>query len=178
MRRSNARTRVATAASSSNHNSWLTNPILESSRMTPAIGGLPTSPSRQGSASEGGGFDIGVQAPFPYELAFGGEFYLRAVTPSPSSLPHHPRWWEHRYTHPHLQVPLRLPALVRDKGLAFVRINPGLSAFAENLDAAGESLSELVKFGKGRIPRGNWRDTKIRLMATTGLMMLDAEVQG
>ncbi|KAL2331308.1 hypothetical protein Fmac_018889 [Flemingia macrophylla] len=61
----------------------------------------------------------------------------------------------HRHAHPRLQVPLRPPALVRDKGLAFVLVNPGLSAFDEDPDATDESLSELVEFGKERIPRGN-----------------------
>ncbi|XP_061355433.1 probable apyrase 6 isoform X2 [Gastrolobium bilobum] len=63
------------------------------------------------------------------------------------------------------------------EGLASMRVNPGLSSFAEDPDGAGMSLSELVEFGKGRIPRGSWRDTEIRLMATAGLRMLDAEVQ-
>lgn len=64
------------------------------------------------------------------------------------------------------------------EGLASMRVNPGLSSFAEDPDGAGGSLSELVEFSKGWIPRESWRDTEIRLMATAGLRMLDAEVQG
>lgn len=63
------------------------------------------------------------------------------------------------------------------EGLASMRVNPGLSSFAEDPDGAGGSLSELVKFAKDRIPRERWRDTEIRLMATAGMRMLDAEVK-
>ncbi|KAL9328192.1 hypothetical protein ACSQ67_003195 [Phaseolus vulgaris] len=63
------------------------------------------------------------------------------------------------------------------EGLASMRVNPGLSAFAEDPDGAGGSVSELVEFAKGRIPRESWGETSIRLMATAGLRMLDAEVQ-
>ncbi|KAL2327087.1 hypothetical protein Fmac_020514 [Flemingia macrophylla] len=65
--------------------------------------------------------------------------------------------------------------LFRDKGLAFMHVNLGLSAFDEDPNATSESLLELVEFGKERIPRGNWKDTKIRLMAIVGLRMLDVE---
>ncbi|BAT99240.1 hypothetical protein LR48_Vigan06g106500 [Vigna angularis] len=63
------------------------------------------------------------------------------------------------------------------EGLASMRVNPGLSAFSEDPDGAGGSVSELVEFAKGRIPRVCWGETEIRLMATAGLRMLDAEVQ-
>ncbi|KAK7368048.1 hypothetical protein VNO80_10070 [Phaseolus coccineus] len=63
------------------------------------------------------------------------------------------------------------------EGLASMRVNPGLSAFAEVPDGAGGSVSDLVEFAKGRIPRESWGETSIRLMATAGLRMLDAEVQ-
>ncbi|CAJ1932072.1 unnamed protein product [Sphenostylis stenocarpa] len=63
------------------------------------------------------------------------------------------------------------------EGLASMRVNPGLSAFSEDADGAGRSVSELVEFAKGRIPRESWRETEIRLMATAGLRMLDAKVQ-
>ena len=63
------------------------------------------------------------------------------------------------------------------KGLDSMRVNPGLSSFAEDPDGAGRSLSELVEFAKSRIPRESWRETEIRLMATAGMRMLDVEVQ-
>lgn len=58
-----------------------------------------------------------------------------------------------------------------------MRVNPGLSAFSEDPGGAGGSVAELVEFGKRRIPRASWGETEIRLMATAGLRMLDAEVQ-
>lgn len=64
-----------------------------------------------------------------------------------------------------------------NEGLASMRVNPGLSAFAEDLEGAGRSLSELVEFAKGRIPRESWSQTEIRLMATAGMRLLNAEVQ-
>ncbi|XP_020207809.1 probable apyrase 6 [Cajanus cajan] len=64
-----------------------------------------------------------------------------------------------------------------EEGLASMRVNPGLSAFAEDPGGAGGSVAELVEFGKRRIPRASWGETEIRLMATAGLRMLDAEVQ-
>ncbi|RDX92835.1 putative apyrase 6 [Mucuna pruriens] len=63
------------------------------------------------------------------------------------------------------------------EGLASMRVNPGLSAFAEDPDGAGGSVSELVEFAKGRIPRESWGEAEIRLMATAGLRMLHAEAQ-
>ncbi|XP_014520985.1 probable apyrase 6 isoform X2 [Vigna radiata var. radiata] len=63
------------------------------------------------------------------------------------------------------------------EGLASMRVNPGLSAFSEDPVGAGGSVSKLVEFAKGRIPRVCWGETEIRLMATAGLRMLDSEVQ-
>ncbi|KAI4328443.1 hypothetical protein L6164_020798 [Bauhinia variegata] len=62
-------------------------------------------------------------------------------------------------------------------GLASMKVNPGLSSFAEEPDGAGNSVVELLEFGKGQIPKGSWRDTEIRLMATAGLRMLEVQVQ-
>ncbi|GAU46521.1 hypothetical protein TSUD_402510 [Trifolium subterraneum] len=58
-----------------------------------------------------------------------------------------------------------------------MRVNPGLSSFAEDPDGAGRSVLELVEFAKNRIPKESWRETEIRLMATAGMRMLDVEVQ-
>ncbi|KAJ7953814.1 Nucleoside phosphatase GDA1/CD39 [Quillaja saponaria] len=62
-------------------------------------------------------------------------------------------------------------------GLASMRVNPGLSSYGEEPNGAGESLAELLEFGKGRVPKENWGDTEIRLMATAGLRMLELGVQ-
>ena len=55
--------------------------------------------------------------------------------------------------------------------------NPGLSAYAEEPDLAGESLVKLLDFGREKVPRNQRRETKIRLMATAGLRLLDNKVQ-
>ncbi|CAI0402102.1 unnamed protein product [Linum tenue] len=60
---------------------------------------------------------------------------------------------------------------------AAMRVSPGLSAYAEDPESAGSSLNELLEFGKERVPRGLWGDTKIRLMATAGMRLLDFDVQ-
>ncbi|KAI7737421.1 hypothetical protein M8C21_001612 [Ambrosia artemisiifolia] len=62
-------------------------------------------------------------------------------------------------------------------GLNSMRVGPGLSAFVEDLNGAGESVLELLEFAKRRVPRGNWGETEVRLMATGGLRMLDLSVQ-
>lgn len=62
-------------------------------------------------------------------------------------------------------------------GLASMRVNPGLSSFAEDPDGAGHSLVELLEFGKGQVPKESWGETEIRLMATAGLRMLEVKVQ-
>jgi apyrase len=64
-----------------------------------------------------------------------------------------------------------------NKGLVSMRVNPGLSDYAEDTDGAGESLDELVEFGKKRIPKEHWSNSEVRLMATAGLRMLEAGVQ-
>ncbi|KAF6171852.1 hypothetical protein GIB67_007373 [Kingdonia uniflora] len=62
-------------------------------------------------------------------------------------------------------------------GLASMRVNPGLSSFEGEPNGAGESLLELLVFAKGRIPREDWGETEIRVMATAGLRILDLGVQ-
>ncbi|KAI3429160.1 ATP-diphosphatase [Psidium guajava] len=62
-------------------------------------------------------------------------------------------------------------------GLASLRVNPGLSAYAEDPDEAGASLAELVEFAKRNVPREFWGETEVRLMATAGLRMLERRVQ-
>ncbi|PKI36827.1 probable apyrase 6 [Punica granatum] len=62
-------------------------------------------------------------------------------------------------------------------GLASMRVNPGLSAYAEDPESAGRSLRELIEFGKQRVPREQWANTEIRLMATAGMRLLELPVQ-
>ncbi|KAK9074594.1 hypothetical protein SSX86_007192 [Deinandra increscens subsp. villosa] len=62
-------------------------------------------------------------------------------------------------------------------GLNSMRVSPGLSAFAEDSNVAGESLLEVLEFARKRIPKENWGETEVRLMATAGLRMLDLSVQ-
>ncbi|KAD7116500.1 hypothetical protein E3N88_03768 [Mikania micrantha] len=62
-------------------------------------------------------------------------------------------------------------------GLNSMRVSPGLSAFADDLIGAGESVLELLEFARKRIPTENWGQTEVRLMATGGLRMLDLGVQ-
>ncbi|KNA22872.1 hypothetical protein SOVF_029810 [Spinacia oleracea] len=62
-------------------------------------------------------------------------------------------------------------------GHSSMRVSPGLSSFKEVPDRAGESLVELVEFGKRIVPREFWGDTEVRLMATAGLRLLDLNVQ-
>ncbi|KAK1290991.1 putative apyrase 6 [Acorus calamus] len=60
---------------------------------------------------------------------------------------------------------------------ATMKVHPGLSSYADRPERAGESLVELLEFGKGRVPRERWADTEVRLMATAGLRLLDRRVQ-
>ncbi|KAM3304234.1 putative apyrase 6 [Capsicum chacoense] len=60
-----------------------------------------------------------------------------------------------------------------DKGLVSMRVNPGLSAYAEEPEKVEQSLGRLVEFGKGNVPKEYWSETEIRLMATAGMRLLD-----
>lgn len=64
-----------------------------------------------------------------------------------------------------------------EKGRASMRVNPGLSAYAGDLQGAGASVAQLVEFAKRHVPRERWGDTEIRLMATAGLRLLRNEDQ-
>lgn len=64
-----------------------------------------------------------------------------------------------------------------EEGLASLKVNPGLSAYADDPEGAGKSLVELLEYGKSRIPRDQWGVTEIRLMATAGLRLLELDVQ-
>ncbi|KAG0449682.1 hypothetical protein HPP92_027114 [Vanilla planifolia] len=58
-----------------------------------------------------------------------------------------------------------------------VKVRPGLSSYSGDPSSAGDSLVDLLRFGKGKVPRDQWGDTEVRLMATAGLRMLDAGVR-
>ncbi|KAL0551714.1 hypothetical protein IC582_010803 [Cucumis melo] len=64
-----------------------------------------------------------------------------------------------------------------EEGLASMKVNPGLSAYARDPDGAGKSLVELLEYAKSRVPRDQWGVTEIRLMATAGLRLLELDVQ-
>jgi len=55
------------------------------------------------------------------------------------------------------------------------KVKPGLSSFAKNPSAAGESLAGLVEFLKAEIPEAEWKRTPIWLKATAGLRMVDRD---
>lgn len=63
------------------------------------------------------------------------------------------------------------------EGLDSLRVNPGLSAYAEDLAGAGYSLKELLEFARRKVPKKQWGEAEIRLMATAGMRLLDDEVQ-
>ncbi|GAB4840007.1 hypothetical protein Ancab_020716 [Ancistrocladus abbreviatus] len=65
----------------------------------------------------------------------------------------------------------------RPDKLGSMRVNPGLSSYADDPKRAGKSIVGLVEFGKSRVPKELWEETEIRLMATAGLRLLDLKVQ-
>ncbi|XP_020694998.1 probable apyrase 6 isoform X2 [Dendrobium catenatum] len=58
-----------------------------------------------------------------------------------------------------------------------MKVRPGLSSYSGDPSSAGAALVELLDFGKGKIPKNQWGNTEIRLMATAGLRMLDDGVR-
>ncbi|CAN8254973.1 unnamed protein product [Cochlearia groenlandica] len=60
---------------------------------------------------------------------------------------------------------------------ASLKLNPGLSAYADNPDGASVSVTKLVEFAKGRVPKGMLKKSEIRLMATAGMRLLEVNVQ-
>ncbi|XP_057777203.1 probable apyrase 6 [Salvia miltiorrhiza] len=64
-----------------------------------------------------------------------------------------------------------------EKGRASMRVNPGLSAYAEDPQGAGAAVAQLVEFAKRNVPSERWGETEIRLMATAGLRLLEKEDQ-
>lgn len=64
-----------------------------------------------------------------------------------------------------------------EKGRASTRVNPGLSAYAEDPHGAAGAVSQLVEFAKRNVPRELWGETEIRLMATAGMRLLEKDDQ-
>ncbi|XXG69549.1 hypothetical protein AAC387_Pa06g2387 [Persea americana] len=58
-----------------------------------------------------------------------------------------------------------------------MKVSPGLSDYAEDVDGAGRSIAELLEFGKGKVPKERWEETEVRLMATAGLRRLEVAAQ-
>lgn len=64
-----------------------------------------------------------------------------------------------------------------EKGLVSMKVNPGLSAYAEKPEMAGAAVAELVEFAKKNVPREDRGEAEIRLMATAGMRLLKKEDQ-
>ncbi|KAF8117564.1 hypothetical protein N665_0009s0084 [Sinapis alba] len=65
----------------------------------------------------------------------------------------------------------------RGANYASLKLHPGLSSYVDDPDGASVALTELVEFAKGRVPKGMWVETEVRLMATAGMRLLDVPVQ-
>ncbi|KAK8484366.1 hypothetical protein V6N11_049640 [Hibiscus sabdariffa] len=63
------------------------------------------------------------------------------------------------------------------EGSDSLKVNPGLSTYGEQPEAVSDSLGELLEFGRKKVPKEQWGETEIRLMATAGLRLLDDELQ-
>lgn len=59
-----------------------------------------------------------------------------------------------------------------EKGLVSMRVNPGLSAYAEDPEGAGAAVAQLVEFAKRNVPTEQWAKADVRLMATAGMRLL------
>ncbi|CAN6484576.1 unnamed protein product [Victoria cruziana] len=73
----------------------------------------------------------------------------------------------------------KVPVLesISKENFATMRTHPGLSSFEEEPDGAGRSILGLLKFAKERIPKDQWAETEVRLMATAGLRRLELKSQ-
>ncbi|KAI4308328.1 hypothetical protein L6164_031412 [Bauhinia variegata] len=70
----------------------------------------------------------------------------------------------------------RIPFLDR-AGSSSMKVRPGLMAFAGDPDGAGSSIVQLVEFAKQRVPKKEWGNTMVLLMATAELESLSSEVR-
>ncbi|KAF2588289.1 hypothetical protein F2Q70_00041709 [Brassica cretica] len=60
---------------------------------------------------------------------------------------------------------------------ANLKLNPGLSSYADHPEEASVSVTKLVEFAKGRVPKASLKRSDIRLMATAGMRLLEVDVQ-
>ncbi|RZC83320.1 hypothetical protein C5167_046106 [Papaver somniferum] len=64
----------------------------------------------------------------------------------------------------------RIPFIGFDgKGSKSLKIRPALVEFADDPDNAGSSILRLLKFAKKRVPKTQWKNTRVWLMASEGL---------
>ncbi|OVA13758.1 Nucleoside phosphatase GDA1/CD39 [Macleaya cordata] len=64
----------------------------------------------------------------------------------------------------------RIPFVGFDgKGSKSLKVRPALVEFADDPDNAGSSISRLLGFAKKKVPKAEWKDTKVWLMASEGL---------
>ncbi|GMP62745.1 hypothetical protein CsSME_00024727 [Camellia sinensis var. sinensis] len=54
-------------------------------------------------------------------------------------------------------------------GSTSLEVKPGLSWFAGDPEGAGRSVVELIEFAKKRVPKSEWRNTKVQLMGSSEL---------
>uniref|UniRef100_A0A1A8KTF0 nucleoside diphosphate phosphatase n=1 Tax=Nothobranchius kuhntae TaxID=321403 RepID=A0A1A8KTF0_NOTKU len=66
----------------------------------------------------------------------------------------------------------KLPVLDNEM---FHSTKPGLSAYADSPETAGETVRRLLKVAKKAVPRLDWKRTPLVLMATAGLRLLPVE---
>ncbi|KAF5908495.1 ectonucleoside triphosphate diphosphohydrolase 5-like [Clarias magur] len=64
---------------------------------------------------------------------------------------------------------VKLPILDNE---IFQSVKPGLSAYADMPEKAGDSVRQLLEVAKSRVPHGEWERTPVMLKATAGLRML------
>ncbi|KAA8544433.1 hypothetical protein F0562_022527 [Nyssa sinensis] len=57
-------------------------------------------------------------------------------------------------------------------GSSSLKVRPGLTRFADDPDSAGRSILGLIEFAKKRVPKSEWKNTKVQLMGTRGLEKL------
>ncbi|KAK1319544.1 putative apyrase 6 [Acorus calamus] len=66
----------------------------------------------------------------------------------------------------------RIPIVQLDgKGSRSLQSRPGLTAFAEDPESAGGSMEGLIEFARDWVPKAEWKDTKVRLLARMGTEM-------
>ncbi|KAI3917040.1 hypothetical protein MKX01_003489 [Papaver californicum] len=64
----------------------------------------------------------------------------------------------------------RIPFIGFDgKGSKSLKVRPALVEFADDPDNAGSSILRLLKFAKKRVPKTQWKNTRVWLMASEGL---------